>query len=262
MQEKARLLKGEEAFVKGHNKDRFRQESARTKRTTASNARSTGKASTTAHKAHLERQNMTTTEKDKGAGLTDPAPQETPRAAAPDPDEQPTPPRVAHVPKSSDAPPQREPPEPPAQAAAQPESPAQSRRAPAPQAAESSLSDLDWMPPTEDLVSRFLNDVADIAPPQPRERAATPAPPFVLPAAISPEEAERKKAKAEPFWSQVVATPMGEPAPALASTRSRRAARRRLPIRLRWLVLIIVILILVVAGLTALLYIAGLPPFK
>ncbi len=98
-------------------------------------------------------------------------------------------------------------------------------------------------------MAQFLSDVADIAPPPMRERQGSATPGFVLPAATSPEEAERKKAKAEPFWSQVVATPMGQPVstpPASARRITRKRARRH---RIRWVVLVVAILALAIIGL-------------
>lgn len=111
------------------------------------------------------------------------------------------------------------------------------------------LANLEWMPPAEDQVARFLNDVADIAPPPVREREGT-APHFVPPPAISPEEAQRKKAKADPFWSQVVATPMEQPEPVVPA-RPRRPTRKRFRQRgrLRWWLVGGGVLLLVVLGL-------------
>ncbi len=121
------------------------------------------------------------------------------------------------------------------------------------------LTDMDWMPPAEDQVARFLSNVADITPPPVREREGQRAPGFFLPSSISPGAAERKKAKAEPFWSQVVATPMEQPTPPAYSARPRRTARKRLRGGKRWLLLIGGILVLLVLGLALLLLIhAGL----
>ncbi len=187
-------------------------------------------------------------------------------AAALDEDRQPTAPRIPAAPPKTEAHPEDNPPAPPAPAATPSASPGVDARAageetghrpgqaPADEGAEepddaaATLADLGWMPPAEDRVAQFLNDVADIAPPPARERQAAAAPGFVLPAAISPEEAERKKAKAEPFWSQVVATPMEQPAP---PARPRRITRKRQRARQRWLILAAVIL-LVIAALAAL----------
>ncbi|HEU5366892.1 MAG TPA: hypothetical protein VFU69_00445, partial [Ktedonobacterales bacterium] len=100
------------------------------------------------------------------------------------------------------------------------------------------LTDIGWMPPAEDQVARFLSNVADIAPPPVREREGQRAPGFFLPSVITSGEAERKKAKAEPFWSQVVATPMEQPAPPAYPIRPRRSLRKRLRIGQRWLLLL------------------------
>ncbi len=108
------------------------------------------------------------------------------------------------------------------------------------------------MPPPEDQVARFLNDVADITPPPVRERAGERVPGFLLPTATSPEEMKRKKAKAEPFWSQVVATPMEQRAPVSAAAGPRRGKRKRAGLRLRWLIVGGVILLLVIAALALL----------
>lgn len=124
------------------------------------------------------------------------------------------------------------------------------------------LANLGWMPPAEDQVARFLNDVADIAPPPVREREGNV--PHFVPPAISPEEARRKKAKADPFWSQVVATPMEQPQP-IAPARPRRATRRRSRRggRARWFLVAGGILLLVVIGLGVVVYLhPGWLPFK
>jgi hypothetical protein len=190
------------------------------------------------------------------------SPQETPRRESPDSraahashtihqeaaavppaeDEQPTPPRLPRVPPKSDAPPLQAP-------AAPRRSTTRKLSEPAP---EPSLGDLVWMPPAEDRVAQFLNDVADIPPPT-RAREGAPAASFVLPGATSPEEAERKKARAEPFWSQMAATPMEPPAPTPPRTRSRRTWRKRGRLRL-WLALSAASLILVVAALAVVVY--------
>lgn len=121
------------------------------------------------------------------------------------------------------------------------------------------LTDMDWMPPAEDQVARFLSNVADIAPPPVREREGQRAPGFFLHEVISPEEMKRKKAKAEPFWSQVVATPMEQPTPPSHPARPRRARRQRLRIGKKWLLLIGGILVLLIIALALLLLIhAGL----
>lgn len=171
--------------------------------------------------------------------------QQEPETAAvpPDEDEQPTPTRLPRIPQKSDAPP--------------PQAPAAPRRSTTRKLSEpapgTSLADLAWMPPAEDRIAQFLNDVADIPPPPTRTREGSPASSFVLPAATSPEEAERKKARAEPFWSQMVATTVESQASALPPTRSRRAGRKRGRRRL-WLVLGAVLLILVVAALAVVVY--------
>lgn len=161
-------------------------------------------------------------------------------AVTPDADEQPTPPRLRRVPPKSDAPP--------------PEAPAAPRRSTTRKLSappEGSLADMAWMPPVEDRVAQFLSDVADIPAPPPRAREGSPGSSFVLPAATSPEEARRKKARAEPFWSQIEATPMEPPAP--APPRTRRAWHRRGRLRL-WLVLSAASLILVVVALVVVVY--------
>jgi hypothetical protein len=131
--------------------------------------------------------------------------------------------------------------------------------APAPSAAEppeptATLADIGWMPPAEDQVARFLSDVADITPPPVREREGNRAAGFLLPSAISAEEAKRKKAKAEPFWSQVVATPMEHLQTPPAPARPRRMARKRAHRRMLWISLAIGILVLVLLSLAFILY--------
>jgi hypothetical protein len=101
------------------------------------------------------------------------------------------------------------------------------------------------MPPAENQVARFLSDVAEIEPPPSREREGA-ARAFVLPSASSAEVARRKKAKTDPFWDQVVATPMVKPAPSTTMrgrdvARARKRARRRR--RLIFLVVGIVLLL-------------------
>jgi hypothetical protein len=234
----------------------------------ASKAVSASKDSTPAESVYLEHKNVTAIDENPKANLTDLTPQEpsrsepaessvtTPPADAPSPeaagtaampvdeDEQPTPPRLPEVSKSSNPPPEARPPEPQSP-------PARSRpkAAAAQSAAEPppTLANPDWMPPPEDRVARFLNDVADIAPPPVRGREGSAVPGFVLPSSTSPEEVERKKAKAEPFWSQVVATPMEPSRSTTSSPRSRRAKRQRH--LLRWLALAAAILLLVGIGL-------------
>lgn len=172
-------------------------------------------------------------------------------AIPPDADERPTPPRLSRLPKTSDAPPQEAPAAPPR---------ARITRKLSEPAPEPPLADLNWMPPAENRVAQFLHEVADIAPPTPTREGAPP-PGFVLPAAISPEEAERKKTRAEPFWSQVVATPMEQPAP-MPPARPRRGWSKRRRRRL-WLMLAAALLLLVIAGLAVLLYThLGLLPLK
>jgi hypothetical protein len=255
--------------VGARRKEPSGQHPARTRRSVDSTPRSINRGRAASNKAYLERKNVTATEENKQADLTASSPQEMPDSgpaettapappldtlhqeeqttAAPKADQdeqQPTPPRVSGTPRKTRILPERQTSEPPAPAAQAPGT----AEPPDPAAA---LADLNWMPPAEDQVARFLNDVADIAPPPVREREGTRLPGFVLPSAISPEEARRKKAKAEPFWSQVVATPMEHPAP--TSTRPRGGTRKRSRL-LRWLGLIGGILILVIVGLAVLLY--------
>jgi len=118
--------------------------------------------------------------------------------------------------------------------------------APAPAAED--LSDLEWMPlPNEDRIAKFLSDVAEMAPPSIREREDA-APAFVLATPVSPEEAERKKARAEPFWSEVLAAPMAAPASDAASTPAKRGGRKRRILR----VVIIAIILVALASLVGL----------
>ncbi|HEY7350145.1 MAG TPA: hypothetical protein VH599_17635 [Ktedonobacterales bacterium] len=182
------------------------------------------------------------------------SPSKTPRqeeagaaTLTPDTDEQPTQPRVAEAPKRPDAPSAPQAPEPPVPVAP-PEPAAQPQSDPQPPASETPLADLDWMPPAEDRVARFLNDVADIAPLPTRDREGIGAS-FMLASAVSPEEAERKKARAEPFWSQVVAAPMEGRASAPSSPRARRITRKRRRRRARWFALVSASVVLVVIGL-------------
>jgi hypothetical protein len=95
--------------------------------------------------------------------------------------------------------------------------------------------------PTEDRVARFLSNVAEMGPSQPQEREVSMPPAFLPPLSVSPEEAERKKARAEPFLSQVRATPMASPPRARTLKRWRR--------RLIWLLVIALLLLLaLIAG--------------
>ncbi len=157
------------------------------------------------------------------------------REEMPGSDDQPTPPGITRMPKSVGERPGASAPE-----SAEPEAPA-----------EENLADLDWMPQSgADRVARFLSDVAEIAPPIREREASSPgAPPAIVPSApASPEEAERKKARAQPFWSEVLAAPMAHAAPAAAS-RSARRGRRKL--RILWIVICVLILV-VLAGVAAL----------
>lgn len=223
----------------------------------ASKAPSASKDSTLVESIHLEHKNVTAPNENKKAHQANSTPQEQPgkpaesemtplpkaaeTAAVPPPneDEQPTPPRLPKASQRSN-PPEARPPEPTSSLV--PLRPtAEDKRAAEPPTLPANL---DWMPPPEDRVAQFLNDVADIAPLPTREREGNTSPSFILPSATSPEEAERKKARAEPFWSQVVATPM-EPAQSTpASSRSRRTRRPRSRHLIRWLALLAAILIL------------------
>lgn len=141
-------------------------------------------------------------------------------------DEQPTPPRIPKVRKKSGSVARQQPP-------AEPATPPPMPAAPEP---EPGLDDLEWMPqPAEDLVARFLSDVAGMGP-QTQEREASALPAFLSPTSASPEQAERKKARAEPFLSQVRATPM-------ASFRKEQT-QKRWRHRLIWLVVIAALLLL------------------
>jgi hypothetical protein len=108
------------------------------------------------------------------------------------------------------------------------------------------------MPPAEDQVARFLSDVADIAPPPTREREGSHIPHFMVPAATSPEAAKRKKAKAEPFWSEVVATPMEHPTYVPAPRASQRESSKRSRLSRRWLIVAGVVVLLALATLAVL----------
>ena len=117
-----------------------------------------------------------------------------------------------------------------------------------PSEAPPSLADLSWMPRAEDQVARFLNDVADMAPPPVREREGARPPGFMLPSVTSPEAVQRKKAKTEPFWSQVVATPMEQRASSPAAATPRRSGRKRSRRSRLWLVVVVIILLLVIVS--------------
>jgi hypothetical protein len=257
---------------------------------------SVSKGKAASQKAHLEQKNVTAAEDNKQAGPAASSPQEAPEAKPPEikvpaeppatlhqeetaaaakqdaRDEQPTSPPVPVKQDTRD----EQPTSPPATPASNKTRPLPERMLyelrtsaltpPAPATGPSEplgpaapLTDMDWMPPAEDQVARFLSNVADIAPPPVREREGQRAPGFFLHEAISPEEVKRKKAKAEPFWSQVVATPMEQPTPPSHPARPRRARRQRLRIGKKWLLLIGGILVLLVIALALLLLIhAGL----
>jgi hypothetical protein len=240
------------------------------KRFIATTAMQTRK-SRAAEKAHLEQENVKAPKNNKQTGPTASSPQEKPPSSPVDPkpameekenttgkssqNEPPMPPREAGTPRKTRILPERQQIESSLPAAVPPE-PAP----PAPGGAETpestgTLADIGWMPPAEDQVARFLSDVAEIAPPPAREREGARAAGFILPSAISAEEAERKKAKAQPFWSQVVATPMERLEKTAAPVHPRRAAaRRRARRRLLWISMVICILILVLLSLAFVLY--------
>lgn len=95
-------------------------------------------------------------------------------------------------------------------------------------------------PPSEDLVARFLSDVASMAPPPARERPENAPLPAFLPApSASPEAAERKKAKAQPFLSQLQTTSRDTSTGPVETAKARR--RRK-----RWITLVAIAAVLVV----------------
>jgi hypothetical protein len=257
---------------------------------------SVSKGKAASQKAHLEQKNVTAADDNKQARPAASSPQEAPQIKPPEIKTPVEPPAALHqeelaAPIKQDSK-NEQPPAPPAPAKQEgkdeqptslpviaapnktrplPERVLYERQtsaptppAPAPGPAEplgpaAALTDMDWMPRAEDQVARFLSNVADIAPPPVREREGQRAPGFILPSAISPEEVKRKKAKAEPFWSQVVATPMEQPTPPAHSAHPRRARRQRLRIGKKWLLLIGGILVLLIIALALLLLIhAGL----
>jgi hypothetical protein len=249
------------------------QDTSKARQSTATNTMNTSKGRAPSTGAYLEQKNVKAPEENQEAADS-PSSQEQPRserteATAPEKKAEATSARADK--RESPAPPPQTPrktrilPErqqagsfantPPAPAAHTP-GPTQ------PSDPTAALANLGWMPPAEDQVARFLSDVADIAPPPVRGREDT-GPHFVLPAAISPEEAQRKKAKADPFWSQVVATPMEQPEP-VAPTRPRPTRKRsRIRGRTRWLLVSggIVLLVVIGVGVAVFLY-PGLLSFK
>jgi len=240
---------------------------AKARRPIANNAVSISNGKAASDKAYLEQENVTTTEDNKQEEVSASTPQEKPHSTPADTAhqaeqeitampvekiEQPTPPRVPGKPVKTRVLPERQAADSPPLAAHHP-----GQAAPADPAA--GLADLNWMPPAEDQVARFLNDVADIAPPPTRERDEGRIPNFMVPAATSPEAAKRKKAKAEPFWSQVVATPMEQPALPPETSRSRHRARNRSRLPLRWLIVAGIVVLLVIGALAVLVLTHHLP---
>jgi hypothetical protein len=188
-------------------------------------------------------------EKDRQSGsLTNNDPAESPSITLPDQrkgealppdmldvDERPTPPRLPRVTKTLPALPPAAPILPPA--AQEPAAPA---LPPASATTETqAIADADLMaPPAEDLVAKFLSDVASMEPPPARERAETvPLPAFLPPPSTTPEAAARKKARAQPFLSRLQ-TSSG------ALTHSENSAKTRR--RKRWITLIAIAATLVI----------------
>jgi hypothetical protein len=272
-----------------HRKHSSGHSTAKSRRAIASNTTNTSKGRAASNQALLEQKNVTAAEDHKQADPLDSPQQADPAASSPQEaaqskrpeiktpveppaalhqeetaasarkdqqDEQPTAPRAPAAPSKTRPLPERKLYEKPASATT-PAAPAPGQAGPFGPA--SALTDINWMPPAEDQVARFLTNMADITPPPTRERQENRAPGFILPSAISPEDVKRKKAKAEPFWSQVVATPMEQsapPSPSIRSqriTRPRRATRQRLRAGKGWLMLIGGILIVLILGLVLLL---------